>query len=168
MTSSPSVPTRPIAIVAAHGELAAGLVSAVAQITGRGDLLAALSNRGLGPGEIEAAILALVDDGVLAVFTDLPAGSCTMAARRVQRERPAVSVATGVNLATLLDFVCTADARATGVARDGADDADLAARTHADLLRAVERGRGTLNAITPPTPAAPVHAAAPLGAARGA
>ena len=43
------------------------------------------------------------------IFTDLPAGSCTMAARRLLRERPAVVLVTGANLATLLDFVFHAD-----------------------------------------------------------
>ena len=39
------------------------------------------------------------------IFTDLPAGSCTMAARRLQRGRPELTVVTGTNLAVLLDFL---------------------------------------------------------------
>jgi len=38
------------------------------------------------------------------VFTDLPAGSCTMAVRRLVRERPGLMLVTGVNLSLLLDF----------------------------------------------------------------
>ena len=95
-----------MAIVAAHGELAAGLVSAVAQITGRGDLLLALSNRDLGPAEIEGALrTATAAAPVRVIFTDLPAGSCTVAARRLLRERPELSLVTGVNLPALVDFV---------------------------------------------------------------
>jgi PTS system N-acetylgalactosamine-specific IIA component len=94
------------AVVAAHGELAAGLVSAVQQITGRGDVFAVLSNRGLGAADVQAQMAALVrETGAEVVFTDLPAGSCTMAARRLQREMPGVSVVVGVNLVALLDFV---------------------------------------------------------------
>jgi hypothetical protein len=71
-----AAPAAPVAVIAAHGDLAAGLVSAVAQITGRGALLAAVSNRGRGPSELEAELRALVDAGpVRAVFTDLPGGA---------------------------------------------------------------------------------------------
>ena len=44
------------AIVAGHGALPDGLVSAVQQITGRGDVLIAFSNAGLGREEIEAGL----------------------------------------------------------------------------------------------------------------
>ena len=45
MSSDPSTSNaeRPRAIVAGHGEFAAGLVSAVEQITGRGEQLIAVS-----------------------------------------------------------------------------------------------------------------------------
>ena len=39
------------------------------------------------------------------IFTDLPAGSCTMAARRLLREMPGVLLVSGANLPMLLDFV---------------------------------------------------------------
>jgi PTS system N-acetylgalactosamine-specific IIA component len=99
-----------LALVAGHGDFAAGIVSAVAQITGRGDAFATLSNRDMSAADVERAMREEVDGKSLAViFTDLPAGSCTMAARRLQRERPAVVVVTGTNLATLLDFVFHVD-----------------------------------------------------------
>jgi PTS system N-acetylgalactosamine-specific IIA component len=99
-----------IALVAGHGEFAAGIVSAVGQITGRGDAFATLSNRDMSAADVERAMREQVDGKSLGViFTDLPAGSCTMAARRLQRERPAVVVVTGTNLATLLDFVFQVD-----------------------------------------------------------
>ena len=46
----------PVAIVAAHGDFAAGFVSAVEQITGRGDLFLPMTNAGLGAAEIEQAL----------------------------------------------------------------------------------------------------------------
>lgn len=96
----------PVAIIAAHGDLAAGFVSAVQQITGRGELFLPMSNSGLGAAEIERAILELVDTrGLGVIFTDLPAGSCTIAARRVIAARPHVVLVTGASLPLLLDFM---------------------------------------------------------------
>ena len=57
----------------------------------------------------------------LFAFTDLPAGSCTMAARRIQREVPALKVVTGVNLSTLLDFAFTADSGDANAVEHAAD-----------------------------------------------
>mgnify|MGYP005838797001 CR=1 FL=1 len=140
------------AIVAGHGEFAAGLVSAVVQITGRDDVFAPLSNRGRSAQDVEAQLREQVArHGVSVVFTDLPAGSCTMAARRLQREQPSLVVVTGVNLAALLDFHFAAgdDGAAAGVA--------------------AEKGRGALalaarpGASPPPAPAPPGGAGASSG-----
>ncbi len=95
-----------VAVVAAHGDLAASLIDAVGLIAGGGERLIAVSNRGLDAAGVHAALLTAVRaSGACVVFTDLPAGSCTMAARRVQREHPAIDVIAGVNLPLLLDFV---------------------------------------------------------------
>lgn len=94
------------ALIAGHGDFAAGIVSAAVQITGRDDVFASLSNRGLSAADVAAAMGNILDEsGARVVFTDLPAGSCTMAARRLQRDRPGLVVVVGVNLATLLDFI---------------------------------------------------------------
>ena len=96
----------PVAIVAAHGDLAFGFVSAVEQITGRGELFLPMSNTGLGAADIERALLTLVDTRqIRVIFTDLPAGSCTIAARRVVAARPHVVLVTGASLPLLLDFM---------------------------------------------------------------
>lgn len=138
---APNDAPAPLAVVACHGELADGLVSAVAQITGQGGRLVPLSNRGLSPAELEARLRAAVDAGpVRAVFTDLPGGSWTMAARRVQRDHPGLALAAGVNLAALLEFVCAT----------AAPDADAAAT----VARALDRGRASLVAIPVPASAA--------------
>lgn len=98
------------AIVAGHGTFAEGMLSAITQITGRGDVFIGVSNRDLSAQDVEVLMRTrLIETGANVIFTDLPAGSCTMAARRIQREHPAVSVVTGVNLVTLLDFAFTAD-----------------------------------------------------------
>ena len=97
---------EPVAIIAAHGDLAAGFVTAVEQITGRGDLFLAMTNEGMGAAEIERAMLELVDArNIRVIFTDLPAGSCTIAARRVLAARPGVVLVTGASLPLLLDFM---------------------------------------------------------------
>jgi N-acetylgalactosamine PTS system EIIA component len=93
------------AIVAGHGTFAEGVLSAVSQIGGRSDLFVALSNAGLGAAEIVEVLRAQLDEtGAKVIFTDLPAGSWTIAARRLLRERSDLVLVTGTNLATLLDF----------------------------------------------------------------
>lgn len=95
-------------ILVTHGAMAQGMVDAVVGISGaeRGALVA-VSNEGRSPEELRAAIrLAMGDEETpVVVFTDLGAGSCTLAARLSCRERRRVSVLTGVNLPMLLDFV---------------------------------------------------------------
>jgi PTS system N-acetylgalactosamine-specific IIA component len=120
----------PRAIVAGHGEFAAGLVSAVEQITGRGAQLIAVSVQGLGVEDIERLLRATMQQAnVRVIFTDLQAGSCTMASRRILRGMDDAVLIAGTNLPTLLDFVF-ADAR-----------------TPPDAARhAAERGRAAITA----------------------
>ena len=109
-------------MVAGHGEFAAGAVSAVVQITGRDDVFTVLSNRDMGADEIEARLRAVAEaGGARVIFTDLAAGSCTIAARRVLRDHADVVLVTGANVATLLDFVFHDDVPAPDAARQAAD-----------------------------------------------
>ena len=118
--SESDAPVR--ALVAGHGDFADGLVSAVAQITGRGETFVTLSNRDMSAVDVERALREQIDaGGITVIFTDLPAGSCTMAARRVQRERPDLVLVTGTNLATLLDFVFHTDVAAAAAAHHAAE-----------------------------------------------
>src|SRR4026209_353202 len=97
---------QPRAIVVGHGEFAGGLVSAVGQICGMADKLVVMSMMGMTPEDIESAIRdQLSTTRARAIFTDLPAGSATIAARRIVRDEPGLVLVSGVNLATLLDFV---------------------------------------------------------------
>lgn len=96
----------PRAVVAGHGQFPDGMVSAVAQITGLGHLLVPFSNAGLGREEIESGLRErMAQHGISVVFTDLPGGSATLAARRVMRDFPGTTLVMGTNLATLIDFV---------------------------------------------------------------
>ena len=126
-----SSPGAPRAVIAAHGELAAGLVSAVERITGRGEALTPLTNVGLGADEMEQRLRERIErGGIRAIFTDLPSGSWTMAARRAMRGREDVVLVTGVNLAALLEFVMR-------------DDVDPATGARGS----VERGRGAISVV---------------------
>ncbi len=116
------------AIVAGHGSFATGVVSAVEQITGRGDAFCTISNAGLCLDDIQQALAAALDEsGARVIFTDLPAGSCTMAVRRLVRARPGVVLVTGINLSVLLDFAMQ-------------DESDPVVAAHA----ALERGRASM------------------------
>lgn len=110
------------AIIAAHGSFAAGIVSAVDQITGRGSVLRPISNSGLCLDDIQGTLAETLDEtGAKVIFTDLPAGSCTMAVRRLLRSRPDVALITGINLTLLLDFVMQDDVDAVAAARTALD-----------------------------------------------
>src|ERR687895_525739 len=115
-----SSPAR--AIVAGHGEFAAGLVSAVEQITGRGDQFLPVAITNLGGEDIERLLRdRMMENGIRVVFTDLQAGSCTMAARRVLRGLTDAVVVCGTNLPLLLDFVFNDRATPSEAARHAAD-----------------------------------------------
>jgi len=125
---------KPKAIVVGHGEFAAGLVSAVGQICGLADKLVVLSNTGMAPGDIEAAIRHhLARTGAHVIFTDLPGGSATIAARRIAKNNPDIVLVSGVNLATLLDFVFSSSGTPEAAARAAAE------RGKASLI-VIERG----------------------------
>ena len=107
--SQPTVSATPRAIILGHGDVATGMVSAVEQITGRGGVLLPLAVQQLCLQDIEELLRARMrETGVRVIFTDLQAGSCTMAARRLLRGMEAVLIA-GVNLPMLLDFVFADD-----------------------------------------------------------
>lgn len=124
-----------VAIIAGHASFAAGMLSAIEQITGRGDVFVGVTNRDLSAAGVEAAMRKALDDsGATVIFTDLPAGSCTMAARRLQRERPELTLVVGVNLATLIDFVFGIDG-----------DVSQAA------IHAAEKGKAALQPVSTPS-----------------
>lgn len=134
MSESPVV----VAVVAGHGRFADGVLSAVDQITGRGNAFVAVSNTGLGPGDLEALIVSALDrTGARVVFTDLPAGSCTMAVRRAQRSRPDIVLVTGANVAVLMEFLFAAEGPLGTPVGGLADVGDMA-------RAAAEKARGTL------------------------
>ncbi len=123
--------SSPKAIVAGHGEFAAGLISAVQQITGRGDLLVPVSVQKLSVADIETLLRdKMVEHGVRVIFTDLQAGSCTMASRRILRGMEDAVLIAGANLPTLLDFVFAEGKSAPEAARHAAERGRAAISVH--------------------------------------
>jgi PTS system N-acetylgalactosamine-specific IIA component len=112
----------PLAIVAGHGDFAAGLVTAVEQITGRGWQFVPVAVHKLSVQDIEELIRQrMADAAVHVIFTDLAAGSCTMAARRILRGMPDAVLVAGANLPMLLDFVFAEGRTAPEAARHAAE-----------------------------------------------
>jgi PTS system N-acetylgalactosamine-specific IIA component len=110
------------ALVAGHADFAAGLVSAVEAISGKGAVLAPIEVKGLCGADIEELLRrSLIESGAQVIFTDLQAGSCTMAARRVQRAMPGVVLVAGANLPMLLAFVMTTETDSGKAAAAAAD-----------------------------------------------
>jgi len=117
------------ALVAGHADFATGLVSAVELISGRGGVLMPIEVAGLCGADIEELLArTLAHSDVRVIFTDLQAGSCTMAARRVQRSMPGVVLVAGANLPMLLDFALSSEP-------------DLAVAA----VSAAEKGRASVN-----------------------
>lgn len=128
--SSREGPTAPRAIVAGHGSFPDGIVNAVDQISGKGDVFMPLSNQGLSGEDIESRLhRASSESGVRVFFTDLPGGSATLAVRRLMRGNPELVLVTGANLATLLEFAFQGEADPAAAARN-----------------AVEKGRAAMGA----------------------
>jgi mannose/fructose-specific phosphotransferase system component IIA len=99
-------PNPTLGVVVGHGEMAQGLIDAVRRIAGdAADALIAISNEGKSPAELKADLDRIVDGAPALVFTDLPSGSCGLAALSCCRGSESRAVVCGVNLPILLDFV---------------------------------------------------------------
>ena len=120
-----------MALVAGHADFAAGLVSAVEAITGHGDRLVPIQVRGLCGDDIQALLRQkLSESGARVIFTDLQAGSCTMAARRVLRRLGEGTLVAGANLPMLLDFALSAEPDAGAAAAQAAERGRAAVSVH--------------------------------------
>lgn len=119
------------ALVAGHADFAAGMISAVEQITGRGDVLVPIQVRDLCGDDIQKVLYdAMVETGARVIFTDLQAGSCTMAARRVLREIGDGVLVAGTNLPMLLDFAMSTNASAASAAASAAERGRTSVSVH--------------------------------------
>ncbi len=100
--------TRPVALLVTHGVLGEELVRTVAAILGPQSDVATVSNSGLSADALTTAIEGRLaessPDAPVVLFTDLAAGSCGIASRRVGGEGRDLRRITGVNLPMLLEF----------------------------------------------------------------
>jgi mannose/fructose-specific phosphotransferase system component IIA len=100
-----SEPEQVRAVLIGHGAMPAGLVDAVRHITGcDSNTIVPVSNRGMSPDSLAAAVREVVGAGPAIIFTDLQSGSCGFAARRVAHGCDGVVVVSAVNLPLLIDF----------------------------------------------------------------
>jgi PTS system N-acetylgalactosamine-specific IIA component len=119
------------ALVAGHADFAFGLVSAVELITGRGSVLVPIQVKGLCGDDIQKLLYdTMVSSGVRVIFTDLHAGSCTMAARRVLHELGQGTLVAGANLPMLLDFALSSDPDVAAAATQAAERGRAAVSVH--------------------------------------
>lgn len=115
-------PLSPRAIIAGHGAFPDGMVSAVQQITGLGNVFIPMSNADMSSEGIETRLRTHARElGLRVFFTDLPGGSATMAVRRMMRDFDDIVLVTGANLATLLEFVFRGDELPGDAARHSAE-----------------------------------------------
>ncbi len=93
-------------LIVAHASLSSAMVATVEKICGdMGDALRPISNEGRNPERLQEAIRQQVGEGPVILFTDLGAGSCAFAARKMAQERPDTGFVCGLNVPMLVDFV---------------------------------------------------------------
>ena len=125
-----------IGVVVCHGDMATGMVDAVQRITGSAEgALVPLSNQECAPDTLAGLIDEAVGGRPAIVFTDLQAGSCGFAARRLCLGRSDLWVVSGVNLPLLVDFVMHRDMPPEEL-----------------VPRLLEKGRAGIAATEPATP----------------
>jgi PTS system N-acetylgalactosamine-specific IIA component len=124
-------PAAKRALVAGHADFAFGLVSAVDLITGRGSVLVPIQVKGLCGEDIQQLLYdTMMRSGARVIFTDLQAGSCTMAARRVLRALGEGTLVAGANLPMLLDFAMSSDPDSAAAAVQAAERGRSAVSVH--------------------------------------
>ncbi|HET9252964.1 MAG TPA: hypothetical protein VFP58_12695 [Candidatus Eisenbacteria bacterium] len=100
--------SRPIALFVTHGTLGEEMIRTVVSILGPQTDVETVSNSGLSADGLAEAIesrLAAIPERVpVVLFTDLAAGSCGIASRRVGRGGRDLRKITGVNLPMLVEF----------------------------------------------------------------
>jgi mannose PTS system EIIA component len=107
MSEEPDEPVPAVrGIIVTHGTMGFGMVDAVRKISGSPeDALSAISNEGMGPEDLAAAVSERAGHEPAIIFTDLQTGSCALAARFACEKPEERRVVFGANLPMLIDFV---------------------------------------------------------------
>lgn len=95
-------------ILICHGQLAFELIRTVEKILGPADSLLPFSNEGLSPKTLYDKVmdtLAAKNVEQAVIMVDLRGGSCWMAAKMINKERPTSRVLSGVNVPMLVSFL---------------------------------------------------------------
>lgn len=99
---------RPVALLVTHGVLGREMVRTVESILGAQEDVIIVSNSGLSADgltrAIEDGVRDVPEDAPVVLFSDLAAGSCGIAARRVTLGSRVLRRITGINLPMLLEF----------------------------------------------------------------
>src|SRR5262245_35402759 len=123
--------TAPRPSAAGQPDVASGRVSAVQQMTRRGAQLIPAPVAKLSVEDIEKLLRTRMQEAnVRVIFTDLQAGSCTMASRRILRGMDDAVLVAGANLPTLLDFVFAEGRSPSEAARHAAERGKAAITAH--------------------------------------
>lgn len=100
---------RPVALLVTHGVLGEELLRTASTILGTQEDVLTLSNTGLSADTLQESIQRLVsgvpEEAPVVLITDLAAGSCGIASRRLGANGRALRKITGVNLPMLLEFL---------------------------------------------------------------
>jgi len=100
---------RPVAVLVTHGVLGEELLRTASTILGAQSDVLTLSNTGLSADGLQDAIQRLVagvpEEAPIVMITDLAAGSCGIASRRLGSDGRVLRKITGVNLPMLLEFL---------------------------------------------------------------
>src|SRR6476620_8029559 len=118
-------------LVDGQADFAAGLIGAVEMISGCGNVLIPIQVRGLCGDDIQKLLYdTCMESGVRVIFTDLQAGSCTMASRRVLKQLGEGVLVAGANLPMLLDFAMSSTESAIEAASTAAERGRVAITVH--------------------------------------
>lgn len=100
---------RPVALLVTHGVLGEELLRTASTILGTQEDVLTLSNTGLSADTLQESIQRLVsgvpEEAPVVLITDLAAGSCGIASRRLGANGRTLRKITGVNLPMLLEFL---------------------------------------------------------------
>ena len=100
-------------VIVAHGRVGECLMEAVQGILGTQSNWVAVSNSGMGLGDLNeavaSAVAGLASDCEVVMISDMPGGSCHHVCQEIVAEGTGVRALTGVNLMMLLEFFVKRD-----------------------------------------------------------